>query len=60
MHSDHTIGYPDLIFTPWVMGRSAPLDVYGPAGHVLRHLDSRRGPSSVGEQPEHDYSVHHR
>src|SRR5262245_58757377 len=20
LHSDHTIGYPDLIFTPWVMG----------------------------------------
>jgi ribonuclease BN (tRNA processing enzyme) len=32
MHSDHTIGYPDLVFTPWVMGRSEPLDVYGPRG----------------------------
>jgi len=32
MHSDHTIGYPDLIFTPWVMGRSEPLEVYGPEG----------------------------
>ena len=32
MHSDHTIGYPDLIFTPWVMGRGEPLDVYGPRG----------------------------
>jgi ribonuclease BN (tRNA processing enzyme) len=32
MHSDHTIGYPDLVFTPWVMGRSDPLDVYGPTG----------------------------
>ena len=32
MHSDHTIGYPDLVFTPWVMGRSEPLDVYGPKG----------------------------
>ena len=21
LHSDHTIGYPDLIFTSWVMGR---------------------------------------
>ena len=21
LHSDHTVGYPDLIFTPWVMGR---------------------------------------
>ena len=32
LHSDHTLGYPDLIFTPWVMGRRAPLDVYGPKG----------------------------
>lgn len=32
LHSDHTTGLPDLIFTPWVLGRSAPLDVYGPPG----------------------------
>jgi ribonuclease BN (tRNA processing enzyme) len=32
MHSDHTVGYPDLVFTPWVMGRNEPLDVYGPKG----------------------------
>lgn len=32
MHSDHTIGYPDLILTPWVMGRKKPLEVYGPDG----------------------------
>jgi ribonuclease BN (tRNA processing enzyme) len=31
MHSDHTAGYPDLILTPWVMGRTE-LDVYGPEG----------------------------
>lgn len=41
LHSDHTAGYPDLIFTPWVMGRRKPLAVYGPRGiaamteHVL-------------------------
>lgn len=41
LHSDHTVGYPDLILTPWVMGRNAPLEVYGPkglkamTGHVL-------------------------
>jgi ribonuclease BN (tRNA processing enzyme) len=41
LHSDHTAGYPDLIFTPWVMGRKVPLEVYGPKGiktmtdHVL-------------------------
>ena len=32
MHSDHTIGYPDLILTPWVMGRDKPLEVFGPDG----------------------------
>lgn len=32
LHSDHTAGYPDLILTPWVMGRSVPLEVYGPKG----------------------------
>lgn len=32
LHSDHTLGLPDLILTPWVMGRSVPLEVYGPAG----------------------------
>ena len=32
LHSDHTVGYPDLILTPWVLGRSEPLEVYGPVG----------------------------
>jgi len=32
LHSDHTVGYPDLIFTPWVMRRQDPLEVFGPAG----------------------------
>src|SRR5262245_26426284 len=32
LHSDHTVGYPDLILTPWVLGRRTPLEVYGPAG----------------------------
>lgn len=42
LHSDHTAGYPDLIFSPWVMGRGEPLAVYGPNGikamteHVLK------------------------
>lgn len=31
-HSDHTAGYPDLILTPWVLGRNEPLVVYGPRG----------------------------
>jgi len=32
LHSDHTIGLPDLILTPWVMGRAAPVELYGPPG----------------------------
>jgi len=32
LHSDHTVGLPDLIFTPWVLEREVPLSVYGPPG----------------------------
>jgi len=32
LHSDHTVGYPDLIFTPWVIARKDTLNVYGPKG----------------------------
>jgi ribonuclease BN (tRNA processing enzyme) len=42
LHSDHTAGLPDLIFTPWVMNRKEPLELYGPKGirsmtqHILK------------------------
>jgi ribonuclease BN (tRNA processing enzyme) len=32
LHSDHTVGYPDVIFTPWVLEREEPLEVHGPEG----------------------------
>src|SRR5579863_10556216 len=32
LHSDHTLGLPDLIFTPWVLGRTDHLAAYGPRG----------------------------
>jgi ribonuclease BN (tRNA processing enzyme) len=32
LHSDHTIGYPDLILTPGVVGRRTALEVFGPSG----------------------------
>jgi ribonuclease BN (tRNA processing enzyme) len=32
LHSDHTLGYPDLILTTWVQHRTKPLEVYGPHG----------------------------
>lgn len=40
LHSDHTAGYADLILTPWSVGRSHPLEVYGPNGlkHMTDHI----------------------
>jgi ribonuclease BN (tRNA processing enzyme) len=32
LHSDHTAGLPDFIFTPAVLDRDAPLEIYGPPG----------------------------
>ena len=32
LHSDHTLGLADLMLTPWVLERRAPLEVYGPPG----------------------------
>jgi len=40
LHADHTAGYPDLILTPWIMGRREPLEAYGPKGlnDMTRHV----------------------
>ena len=38
LHSDHTLGLPDLILDSWVMGRHTPLPAYGPPG--LRAMTS--------------------
>lgn len=40
LHSDHTLGYADFIFTPWVLGRDEPAEVYGPEGlaEMTEHL----------------------
>ena len=41
LHSDHTIGLPDVILSGWVLERTTPLELYGPPGtkamvdHVL-------------------------
>lgn len=32
LHSDHTVGLPDLMLSPWVLERTAPLEVRGPPG----------------------------
>lgn len=71
LHSDHTVGYPDLILTPWVLGRRVPLEVYGPTGikamteHLLEaysvDFETRTNPEtgSGGQTPEgHGVNVH--
>jgi len=55
LHSDHTAGYSDLIFTGWTSGRTAPLEVYGPSGlqsmseHILQayrvDIETRTNPN---------------
>lgn len=32
LHTDHTVGLADLIFTPWVLERAVPLALIGPPG----------------------------
>ena len=32
LHSDHTVGLPDVIYTSWVMERTAKFKVFGPPG----------------------------
>lgn len=40
LHTDHTAGFADLIFTPWVLEREKPLGVFGPKGirNMAQHL----------------------
>lgn len=45
LHSDHTLGLPDLMLSPWVLDRTAPLEIYGPKGierMTTRILDAYR------------------
>lgn len=57
LHSDHTTGYPDLILTPWVMGRDEPLEVYGPEGieemtnHIIKAYNDDIKYRLYGQEP---------
>ncbi len=57
LHTDHTAGYPDLIFTPWVLGRNRALRVYGPAGlgsmtkHILAAYEMDKEVRVCGFEP---------
>lgn len=41
LHTDHTTGLADLIFTPWVLEREKPLRLYGPQGlqDMCNHIE---------------------
>ncbi len=68
LHSDHTAGFPDLIFTPWVLDRSDPLEVYGPPGtkamaeHILkayeRDIDIRINGLEPGNKTGYKVNAH--
>jgi ribonuclease BN (tRNA processing enzyme) len=57
LHSDHTVGLPDLIHTGWVAERTRPLKVFGPPGteRMARHLTEAWADDirirTVGPQP---------
>lgn len=66
LHSDHTMGLNDVLFTPWIQGRTKPLSVYGPPGtqrlvagildgndeDIRERLASAGGPSATGWKAE--------
>jgi len=60
LHSDHTVGYADLILTPWVIGRDEPLEVYGPKGisdmteHILAAYEQDIEIRLHGLEPSND------
>jgi ribonuclease BN (tRNA processing enzyme) len=60
LHSDHTLGLPDLLLTPWVLGRTAPLAVYGPHGtsalthHLVAAYADDIANRRHGAQPHND------
>lgn len=68
LHSDHTTGYPDFIFTPAVLDRNAPLEVYGPKGiknmtdHILaaykEDMDVRINGLEYGNAEGYKVNVH--
>jgi ribonuclease BN (tRNA processing enzyme) len=57
LHSDHTLGLPDLILSPWTLGRLEPLSVWGPVGtqsmtqHLLAAYDEDIRTRLDGEEP---------
>ena len=61
LHSDHTVGLPDLFLTPWVLERDAPLQLYGPPGsqrmvdHLIAAYDEDIRVRLDGLEPANEY-----
>tara|TARA_X000000950_G_scaffold158736_1_gene194542 strand:- start:3166 stop:4059 length:894 start_codon:yes stop_codon:yes gene_type:complete len=53
IHSDHTLGLADLIITPWIMGRTEPLKIFGPKGAKYMHTNIIKA-----YQPDIDYRIY--
>jgi ribonuclease BN (tRNA processing enzyme) len=59
LHSDHTLGLPDLMLTPWILDRDRPLDLYRPVGlrAMVEHLEAAYADDvrirSTGGEPAH-------
>jgi ribonuclease BN (tRNA processing enzyme) len=64
LHSDHTLGLADLILTPWVLERTAPLSLYGPRGlramtdHLLEAYAEDIRIRAKGGEPAHPTDAH--
>lgn len=64
LHSDHTLGFADLILSPWVLEREAPLEVYGPRGlksmaeHLVAAYSEDIRVRTTGGEPAHKYDPH--
>jgi ribonuclease BN (tRNA processing enzyme) len=41
LHSDHTVGLPDIMYSPWVLERAVPLRIIGPHGtsDMVSHIE---------------------
>jgi ribonuclease Z len=57
LHHDHCAGLPDLLYTPWTVGREAPLGLVGPpgtaalAGHIEEAYAEDRRIRLEGREP---------
>ncbi len=66
LHSDHTMGLNDVMFTPWIQGRRTPLELYGPPGtarlvrgildgnaeDIAERIASAGGPTAGGQSAQ--------